>query len=769
MISEQRMKELEELLGKKTQESEQLAKERQEVETECEEVRREATDLEQQSRTFLEDMGVGQKITLRDRSLLPVTHAVGNPPFTQRILCYYCIKIATASAEVSVQTAPGAMNSSSYTSNMSMVEADFLTQAWSFILSARLELSLFVAALVAHLLLFGNSTPQKSKRSKETFSSSPQHFSNAKDVEVAFADAVRSGNARQVLNCWSAAKKFPDTIDIPLANVVEAMQRFKKDADYIARELSAYLTKHRSTKMQSINDLLESLAKRHDSEFVESVLKILPAGFSLDSRSYEILMNMHFTMRNFQRVDAMVEQAKASKVPLTTRASIVIIKTALKTENFEDALATFRELKALWQGHVGPSTAPRQIVAQLVEMACKEHELSRFLPELQSVPLSEDAVHLMVTEAVREKNEDLLEQVEQLAREKGIDFSESTYAMLIKGYKGRDEKVELLFLEALDKKSDAGTELCLALLLCCQQTRNFALAERAYEHFSKQMSLSVLAAFIRFHSEVENYERVCDMYEKDAAPMREKAAGEGRSILDSRMERCVMNAALKFCSLSVWIFCIAMAQFDVILFGATGFTGSLMLKYLAQKTGVKYALCGRNKSKLEQAIAEMSSKPEILVLDVVNASLNEVKEVVKKTKCVCTSIGPFVECGEPLVQACAELGVDYADTSGESTFMRQMIEKYDAIARQSGARIAIHCGQDCVPWDLMVWKLWKLNADLVGVKILGEMKGVPSGGTLNTAMLNMRQKPSKGSLGFDPLYLADGKKSEFLTQVDLPK
>lgn len=58
------------------------------------------------------------------------------------------------------------------------------------------------------------------------------------------------------------------------------------------------------------------------------------------------------------------------------------------------------------------------------------------------------------------------------------------------------------------------------------------------------------------------------------------------------------------CSLSVWISCIAMAQFDVILFGATGFTGSLMLKYLAQKTGVRYALCGRNKSKLEQAIAE---------------------------------------------------------------------------------------------------------------------------------------------------------------------
>lgn len=92
---------------------------------------------------------------------------------------------------------------------------------------------------------------------------------------------------------------------------------------------------------------------------------------------------------------------------------------------------------------------------------------------------------------------------------------------------------------------------------------------------------------------------------------------------------------------------------------------------------------------------------DLLVLDVLSASSEEVLEVVKKTKCVCTSIGPFVECGEPLVSACASLGVDYCDTSGESTFMRQMIEKYDAVARSSGARLAIHCGQDCVPWDLM--------------------------------------------------------------------
>ena len=213
-----------------------------------------------------------------------------------------------------------------------------------------------------------------------------------------------------------------------------------------------------------------------------------------------------------------------------------------------------------------------------------------------------------------------------------------------------------------------------------------------------------------------------------------------------------------------------MAQYDVVIFGATGFTGSLILKYFQSKGGYRLAVCGRNQSKLEKAIEGFQSKPDVYVLDVVNATQDELKEVVKKAKCVCTAVGPFVEYGEPLVQACAELGVDYVDTSGESTFMRKMIEKYDAAAKQSGSRIVIHCGQDCVPWDLAVWKLWKLlGSELTGVKIFGEMRSCPSGGTMSTAMLNMQQKPSKSSLGFDPLYLADGAKSECLTQVDLPK
>ena len=214
----------------------------------------------------------------------------------------------------------------------------------------------------------------------------------------------------------------------------------------------------------------------------------------------------------------------------------------------------------------------------------------------------------------------------------------------------------------------------------------------------------------------------------------------------------------------------SMAQYDVVIFGATGFTGSLILKYLQSKGGYKLAVCGRSQTKLDKQLQAYQPKPDVFVLDVMSATQSELKEIVKKAKCVCTAVGPFVEYGEPLVQACAELGVDYVDTSGESTFFRKMIEKYDATAKQSGSRIAIHCGQDCVPWDLAVWKLWKLlGSDLTGVKIFGEMRSSPSGGTMSTAMLNMQQKPSKGSLGFDPLYLVDGQKSDCLTQVDLPK
>lgn len=439
------------------------------------------------------------------------------------------------------------------TSNTSAsFDADFFEKVWSFLVAARLELALFCVALVAHLLLFGNHSPRKAKPKTKRVTTGaplPEKFSSKEEVLTALDEATRAGQHKQVLHCWSALKKFSVSCSVPVAAVVEAMLRVRKDRDSIIRELRDFFTNNPSpANMDMINDLLEFFAKRFDQELNELTLGLVPKlGETLNQRSYEILLNMHFTSRNFDEVQRVLAESKKANVPLTTRASLVVIKTALRTNNFEEALEHFRALKSLWNGPAmqGPSMAPRHIVAQLVDMACKEHELQRFLPELASVPLSEEAVHSMVSEAVRAQDTALLEKVQALAASKEIPLSESTYGLLIKGFKGDDARIEQLFKEATAKHPDTGSEICLALLGSCVETHNFDLAEKAYKCFQGKMPLAMLSAFIRFHFDVENYERVCDLYEKDAAPLREKAASEGRTVLDARLERSVMNAALR--------------------------------------------------------------------------------------------------------------------------------------------------------------------------------------------------------------------------------
>merc|ERR1719305_1137911 len=122
------------------------------------------------------------------------------------------------------------------------------------------------------------------------------------------------------------------------------MQRFKKDTPFIIRELKSYLKKYPSEcDMGLMNDLLEALSKRLDSDLMEQIIEILPSiELKSDQRTYEIFLNMHFTTRSFQEVKGLVAEMKASGVRFTTRATVVVIKTALKTNDFEEALLYFR-------------------------------------------------------------------------------------------------------------------------------------------------------------------------------------------------------------------------------------------------------------------------------------------------------------------------------------------------------------------------------------------------------------------------------------------
>merc|ERR1719359_963426 len=376
-------------------------------------------------------------------------------------------------------------------------------------------------------------------------------------VEKALQDAFESGDYRSVLRCWNTMKKFETVPSVSLPQVVESMQRFKKDTPFILLELKGFLKKFPSEcNIASINDLLESLAKRFDSDLMEKVVEMLPSiNLNLDERSYELLLGMYFTTRSFQDVKALFLQMKAKQIPFTTRSSMVVIKTALKLNNFDEAVQHFRDLKSTWTAQSlssTPSMAPSHVVSQLVELACKERQLIDFLPELQGITISEEVLNTMLLECARQRDLTLTSAVEKLAKEQGVRFTDATYGLLIKGMAGDPIRVQALFDEVVEKGITLTADFAGSVLAFCAQTSNVQMAEKLYTHMKPQQ-LSVLSAFIRFYADNEQYEKACDVYEHDllrlhapATDSSEPASPTSRSLhLDSRMERSLMNAALK--------------------------------------------------------------------------------------------------------------------------------------------------------------------------------------------------------------------------------
>ena len=146
--------------------------------------------------------------------------------------------------------------------------------------------------------------------------------------------------------------------------------------------------------------------------------------------------------------------------------------------------------------------------------------------------------------------------------------------------------------------------------------------------------------------------------------------------------------------------------YDLVLFGATGFTGGLTAEYLAGSVpaGTRWALAGRSRGKLEAVrdrlarIAPEASELALLEADVTDAG--SMRAVAEAARVVATTVGPYIEYGEPLVAACAATGTDYLDLTGEPEFVDLMWARHHAAARASGARLVHCCGFDSIPHDL---------------------------------------------------------------------
>lgn len=208
-------------------------------------------------------------------------------------------------------------------------------------------------------------------------------------------------------------------------------------------------------------------------------------------------------------------------------------------------------------------------------------------------------------------------------------------------------------------------------------------------------------------------------------------------------------------------------EFDLVVFGATGFTGKLVAEYLqgGAGQGLSWALAGRDASRLERVRDALGAGPALSIVTADAGEADAVATLARRTKAVITTVGPYQRYGEPLVRACAASGTDYVDLCGEPLWMARMIDVLDAPARASGARIVFSCGFDSIPFDLGVVYLQaeamrRFGAPLprVGARVRS-IRGGMSGGTIASGLATLQAvaQDARAALELaDPFALAPG-------------
>ncbi|TPG46957.1 saccharopine dehydrogenase family protein, partial [Sphingomonas glacialis] len=208
-----------------------------------------------------------------------------------------------------------------------------------------------------------------------------------------------------------------------------------------------------------------------------------------------------------------------------------------------------------------------------------------------------------------------------------------------------------------------------------------------------------------------------------------------------------------------------MRDFDIIVYGATGFTGRLVAEYLTQIGARRWAMAGRSLSKLQEVRDLIGAPADTPLLTAMSDDPASLRALCERTKVVLTTVGPYQLYGNDLVAASAETGTAYVDLCGEPAWMRQMIDAHHETAKRTGARIVFSCGFDSIPFDLGVLALQdaakaKFGHPMPRVKgRVRKMQGGASGGTvasLKATLAAAAKHPSILGLLVNPFALTPG-------------
>lgn len=225
--------------------------------------------------------------------------------------------------------------------------------------------------------------------------------------------------------------------------------------------------------------------------------------------------------------------------------------------------------------------------------------------------------------------------------------------------------------------------------------------------------------------------------------------------------------------------------YAVVLYGATSFVGKITAHYLVEflsntkdKNGnnVSWAIAGRDQEKLNELQSELTSEVDIILANSKDAA--SLDEMTKQTQVIISTVGPYLKYGEPLIKSCAENGTDYVDLTGEAIFIKDMMDKYQDTAKQSGARIVNSCGFDSIPSDLGVYftqtqaeEKFGTACDVIHMRVKAAKGGI-SGGTIAsmaTIFEEVGQDKSRRKQVANPYLLNDDKEAPSVRQDNVTK
>mmetsp|Transcript_70758 Transcript_70758/g.124820 ORF Transcript_70758/g.124820 Transcript_70758/m.124820 type:complete len:976 (-) Transcript_70758:33-2960(-) len=413
-------------------------------------------------------------------------------------------------------------------------------QVLELILSLSSELLIFATAFVLQYLIFGDAFGgiwrAKRKHKVQKKIASDEHL---EDATVRVANGYENSDSRALLRYWRSLRQDSKVSARLVFQVVEAMQHLKLDTHTILADIQdVLLNASQDINTRYMNEVLGPLARSQHVDLVNGLLELFPElHIKEDSLTYEILVQMNFSMRNFQEVKRLGEEMVSECKAPSFKTSLNLLKASLHSSSLDESIRHFHTMPA--------ATIPQYVSKQLIELACQERRAEDVVAAMEAakLKLTVEMLNLLLAECLRSRNATLLEQVERLGEEK----NSRSYGLLIRAAGTDSEKVSRLLEEAASDKFGEGVislPVAQAVLATCVETQDLDLVTKLTSLLKPHdpSQVPAILSIIRFHADAGHADKACEIYDRFLCDDRSEQGRRQRAPMDART-KCSLFAA----------------------------------------------------------------------------------------------------------------------------------------------------------------------------------------------------------------------------------